>query len=266
MWDDGMRVVECPRCRFVYCNPVPDLAELANYYTESYADTDRWRDTFRHDRSLVFSKGLQAIRRVQPRGRLLDVGCSLGWFLVAARHVGYETYGVEIAHSAASFARREFRLRVHEGTLATAPFPEQYFHVITLWDVLEHLDDPDAALRKIRQLIRPDGVLLIRVPNITFHLPKAHLVRRLFPGRAIGLDAWNHLNHYSSRTLTLHLARHGFRTVWVRPGIPNVYGKPVTDSAKMVYTSICGLLGRLGTYAANIIEVLARPDMSGNRR
>ncbi|NCO41281.1 MAG: hypothetical protein COZ06_15655 [Armatimonadetes bacterium CG_4_10_14_3_um_filter_66_18] len=262
--DEGQPVVQCRCCGFVYCNPIPDPGELEEYYTESYDDWDYWQTTFRHDRSLVFREGLREIRRLQPWGRLLDVGCSLGFFLEAAREAGYDVTGVDVSRSAVAFARERLHLDARACPLEEAGFPAEHFDVVTLWDVLEHLPEPRAALDEAHRILRPGGLLVIRLPNVAFHLPKTRLGRLLCPGQFIGLDARNHLNHYSPGTLARALSGAGFEIVRRKPGPVNLYGKPVVDNLKTAYLKLANAAEHwTGAMVANIMEAYATKSACG---
>ncbi len=105
--------------------------------------------------------------RLVPRGgRLLDVGCACGFLLVAARERGFSVQGVELSAWAAEYARREFGLSVWQGSLEDAPLEPGTWDVVVMADVIEHLDDPRAALAKIHQLLVPGGRVLILTPDL----------------------------------------------------------------------------------------------------
>ncbi len=260
--DEGQRVVRCARCGFIYCNPVPSPEELCNYYTESYQDVEQWSRTFGHDRFYVFHEGLKEIRRYRPTGSLLDVGCSLGLFLSWARQAGYETAGVELSPPATQFARERMGLDVFCGTLQSAPFAPASFDVVTFWDVLEHVTDPCGDLRRVRQIIKPDGLLVVRVPNVGFHLPRTRLMRLVRENGFIGLDARNHLNHFTARTLRALLERAGFRVLKVKPGPLNIYGHWVKDGVKLGYFQVARLFKWVfGLDIGNVIEAYVMPKV-----
>lgn len=233
--EDCQPVVQCRNCAYIYCNPVPAEADLFDYYHESYEDWDNWEKTFRHDRQWVFRQGLRRIRQRKADGRLLDVGCSLGIFLESAREAGFDCYGVEVSHPAATFARERLKLNVLEGTLEAAAFDTDFFDVVTMWDVLEHVTDPAGMVDEIHRILKPGGLLAMRVPNVSFHLLRSRIVSRVRPSKDIGLDTINHLNHFSARTLSTLLQRHGFTRPSILPGAPNIYGRRSTDLAKHCY-------------------------------
>jgi SAM-dependent methyltransferase len=96
--------------------------------------------------------------------RLLDVGCGVGTFLDVARRRGLDVTGIDIAEQPARVAReRGHDVRV--GPLAEQELEPGSFDVVTLWDVIEHVDDPLALLCEIRRVLRPGGVLLLETPD-----------------------------------------------------------------------------------------------------
>jgi len=107
---------------------------------------------------------LAVLGRKGAGARLLDVGCSSGAFLMAARALGLECEGVEISPEAADAARRA-GFRVHTGLLEEAAYPDAAFDAIALIELLEHLREPRGLLDECRRILRPGGVLLATTPN-----------------------------------------------------------------------------------------------------
>jgi 2-polyprenyl-3-methyl-5-hydroxy-6-metoxy-1,4-benzoquinol methylase len=109
---------------------------------------------------------LARIARHAPAGRLLDVGCGHGLLLDEARRAGYAVTGLELSRAAAAHARAELGLDVRETALeAFAQHADGRFDAIVCADVLEHLDDPRAALATSAQLLAPGGVLCVVTPD-----------------------------------------------------------------------------------------------------
>jgi len=147
----------------------------------------------------------RAITAHTKGGRLLDVGCATGIFLAEMRHHGeWELHGVETSREAATYARTRFGLDIFTGELEEAGYPDCYFDVITLWDVLEHLPDPRSALLEMRRIIRPDGTLFLQIPN-----PDG-LEAKVFGKLWVGLDVPRHLYIFSQETLSALLKQVGF--------------------------------------------------------
>jgi SAM-dependent methyltransferase len=140
----------------------------------------------------------------RERRRILDIGCATGVFLAAGSD-GWSKVGVELSPSAAQLAREHFGLTVYQGTVEEAPLTTHSFDAITMWDVLEHVYDPLGTLRRVHELLRPDGILIGRVPNIDSW--EARLSGRYWAG----LDQPRHIFVPSEATLDQLLQRAGFK-------------------------------------------------------
>jgi hypothetical protein len=110
-----------------------------------------------------------------PAGRLLDVGCGHGLLLAEARERGYEVEGLELSAHAARHARDRLGLTVRELALEDADMEDERYDVVVMADVLEHLGDPVAALRRCTELLAPGGALLVVTPDPSS--PTARLAR-----------------------------------------------------------------------------------------
>lgn len=194
------RLVRCRRCGLIYQNPRPTLAELEAHYPADYVPYKPDVSQFTPLQRLSEQHNLQRRcalleRRVAGPGRLLDVGCATGLFLNAMQQRGWQGQGVELSVYAADYARAQFGLAVHTGTLESAEFPPQSFDVVTLWDVLEHVVDPLATLREIARLLRPGGLLALSLPNPD--CPEA----RWFGSAWVGWDRPRHLHLFTRPVL-----------------------------------------------------------------
>jgi 2-polyprenyl-3-methyl-5-hydroxy-6-metoxy-1,4-benzoquinol methylase len=113
------------------------------------------------DRAAIARNARRWLAEVEPQapGRsLLDVGCAAGFFLEAARERGWSVRGLEVSAFAAGHARG-LGIAVDVDSILSPPSGLPAFDVVTLWDVIEHLDRPDVALRRVRELLRPGGLL-----------------------------------------------------------------------------------------------------------
>lgn len=113
----------------------------------------------------VYNKALKRINGKVKKSRLLDIGCSYGAFMEIARHQGWNVFGVEISKKASSYAIKERHLDVFNGSVEQAKYPDNYFSVVTLWDVIEHLDFPIDTLREINRILDPKGIIVIFTIN-----------------------------------------------------------------------------------------------------
>jgi SAM-dependent methyltransferase len=139
-----------------------------------------------------------------PGARVLDIGTAGGAFLTAADRFGYDTHGLEPSQYLVNQGKGR-GLKLEQGTIDKHDFPARSFDMVCLWDVIEHLTDPKAALVEIRKLLKPSGVLLINYPDIG-----------TWQARLAGRRFWwilsVHLHHFTRKTMTEICRRAGFET------------------------------------------------------
>ena len=165
-----------------------------------------------------FREGLKLIESFKHPGRLLDVGCGMGIFLTIAKEKGWEVSGVDISDYAARFARERFDLSCFAGKLKDLRFQDRYFDVITMWDVIEHFEDPLDELNEIKRILADDGIILFDTPNVeSFMRLIAHWIYRvtggLFKYPVKKLYHQFHLYYFSDKTLKMLLNKSGFEII-----------------------------------------------------
>jgi SAM-dependent methyltransferase len=143
----------------------------------------------------------------QVRGRLLDVGCGNGQFLVKMRKLGWEVTGIEPDRQAVKIAREQFDLNIHKGTLEEGKFPGDIFDAVTIVHVIEHVWDPTSTLQECHRILKPSSRLVIITPNIE------SLGHRLFRKAWRGLEVPRHLYLFSPRTLRVCAERAGLQVL-----------------------------------------------------
>jgi SAM-dependent methyltransferase len=204
---DGTLIVRCGECGLVRQDTRP-LAAAAIYDSDYYAtdnpkggyanyflDSDVNRRTFR-DRICAIEQ------RYGRRGRLLDVGCALGDFLLEAKAAGWDVHGVEISSFAAERAR-ERGLDVRAGRLEELDLPAASFDAITLYDSIEHLTDPVATLAAVGRLLVPGGLVHLVTPNV------GGLQARVLGRHWYHYKPGEHLFYFSPTTLRATVERAG---------------------------------------------------------
>lgn len=204
--------VKCIHCGLIYQNPRPSINHLSNLYPSTYPPFDPQQRSLGWISKKLVKYGLEKrcniVTRYKKRGRLLDLGCATGDFLHAmSSNPAWELFGVDTSRHAAEIARTKYHINVFVGSLEEALFPLEYFDVITIWEVLEHIYAPISTLEEINKILKPDGILVIRVPN--FHSFDA----KLFGKYWAGYDAPRHLYVFSPSTIERILNKAGFNII-----------------------------------------------------
>lgn len=207
---EGFDFVRCRHCGLLHANPQlkPDVAE--SFYKKSKTANNwiRVQGGAKEQDWNAQKKYLPALEKIEQLkpggGRLLDFGCSIGQFLNISKDFGWVGEGIELNHDAAEFARREYGLTVHEDKLEALGLEEESYDLITLWGVLEHLNDPNSMLQNVRGLLKKDGLLLLFVPN-------GHsLIVRLTRYYNSTISGRAHLWYFTPKTIEQILAKNGF--------------------------------------------------------
>lgn len=181
--------------------PQPSTEKLPDYYkSEDYiSHTDAKRNLFENVyhivKDIALKRKLKLINSVtENRKTLLDVGCGTGDFLQVAAKSGWEISGIEPNEQARNIANKKTNNSV-SGTEQLLNFESQSFDVITLWHVLEHLPDLNQQISTFKKLLKPDGALVIAVPN--FKSYDAEIYQEFWAA----YDAPRHLWHFSQNSL-----------------------------------------------------------------
>lgn len=161
----------CERCGLVQQLSLPSDDALriyyAHHYREDYKGNHRPKIKYVQRAGQVACERLGFIARagVQTQGqRLLDIGAGGGEFCYMARKAGFAASGIEPHHGYSEFARQAYEIDVR--TCSIADLGEQQAEVITMFHVLEHLANPNAAMAKLWQALSINGHLIVEVPNI----------------------------------------------------------------------------------------------------
>lgn len=201
-------IVQCRICSLVLLNPLPNEQALVGLYPKNYYSYQNFFENKSWLKQIVKRLCLLQIGTKDPHfsspGRILDLGCGSGKFLYALREKGWETFGAEINADAAELGRRAANLNIFSGNLREANFPNDYFDYIRSNHSFEHVDNPNETLLELKRILKPEGKMMIGVPNF---------------------DSWNswrfqqywwylgapvHPFNYSMTTLCKMLEKHGF--------------------------------------------------------
>lgn len=210
-------VSECLDCELVYTSPrliSPERVywgDIDTYFAEARMV---FEGRAAHHRDPNYLTEIRSIERYKKGGRFLDVGCNMGMLLRLAVKRGWAGVGVEPSPALSELARKH-GFPVHNCFLSEVPKCEdESFDVVAFSDVFEHITDPVGFLRQAARLLKPDGVLYVKVPNVKWSLFKQKAMGLARKRVAQGLwDSYEHVVHYSDKTLTAMLRLGGFKTL-----------------------------------------------------
>lgn len=187
---------------------------MKNYNASLYYGKDYWFNTVESLKNAkdINKTGLKTygnlykeIIKQKKNGTILDVGCGSGLFLSYFKKKGWNVFGTEISKEISKFSSEMFGIKPLIGDLLNLKLSENYFDVITINNVLEHLSQPNETLLKIKSLLKDDGILEITVPNIE------SLGAKIFGNDWYHLDPGRHLFHFFPAKLEEMLKKTGFK-------------------------------------------------------
>jgi 2-polyprenyl-3-methyl-5-hydroxy-6-metoxy-1,4-benzoquinol methylase len=253
--DEPYRVVRCVRCSLVFVTPRVADEHLGTIYDENYWRSERPRDRgyadYARDEPLylkTFERRMRFVERwTGPGSKVLDIGCAAGFYLRVMRERGHDVWGLELSEPIARIAREHLGdERVHVGTLEALPadapgFERGSFDLVTMWDVLEHVPDPQSLLEHARAMVRQGGTLILETQNVDSRF--AQLLGR----RWQHYKHQEHLYHFNPATIARLLAQSGWEPL---SNTPRFGGKYVSLSF------IAERAGRLSPAAAFLLRPL----------
>ena len=169
--DDRFAAMQCNSCGLVYLNPRPEISEFETIYPPSYHAFDFAAE----DYGIVYKirSRLEANRLVRwcaglpDDARILDVGCGDGFHLNLLQKYGkrkWQLEGIDLDKRAARMAEKS-GLKVHLGSVEDLDLPENYYDLAFMIQTIEHVEKPDAILRAVRRLLKPNGKLVVVTDN-----------------------------------------------------------------------------------------------------
>lgn len=196
------QIVRCGSCSLVYTNPMEDMKTILKGYgevvDEGYLTTEKYR-------KLLSLKHLSAVEKVKKKGKILDIGCFAGFFLELAKEKGWEAYGIEPSAWAANIAKKR-GITIAGKDIDTAKLQPEFFDVVTMWDVIEHLPNPQEVIKIIHKTLKKDGIVAFGTPNIE------SVFAKILKGNYPYLIRM-HIILYSPKTLKKLFEENGFKVI-----------------------------------------------------
>lgn len=191
-------LARCKACSFIFARLIPDESTLMKHY-QGYGRNDFLSP-------ITIKRYHELLDRFEPfrkTGKILDVGCGIGYFLEEAAKRGWEVHGTEFTDRAMEICTQK-GISMKQGPLNPDLYNPQSFDVITSFEVIEHINNPHTDIQHFATLLRAGGLVYITTPNF-------NSLSRIITG-----NKWNvvtypeHLCYYTPRTLRFLFQKHGF--------------------------------------------------------
>ncbi|HVU03599.1 MAG TPA: class I SAM-dependent methyltransferase [Polyangiaceae bacterium] len=215
-------IMQCLGCGVLYVSPRPTAQAIGDFYS-ALGRYDHWDKE--PGRVAMWERRVRRIRRLVPRGRLLDIGAGQGDFGAIARAY-YEVDGTEVSSEGQRVARERHGLALRLGDACEIDLPLGRYDVVTLWHVLEHVAEPRRLIARAHEVLSPGGVVCVAVPNTDdrLRLRRSRIQTKIdsalgrLPTAGVRFDRLLlerpeeelHLTHFTLRTLCELLERSGF--------------------------------------------------------
>ena len=193
-------LVKCRSCKFIFCELIPTELELEKHY-ENYGRNDYLSPlTIKR-----YHEILDSFERNRKTNKLIDVGCGIGYFLEEAKKRGWEVYGTEFTDEAIEICSKK-GIKMNKGVLNPNNYDSQEFDVITSFEVIEHINNPQEELANFYKILRKGGLVYCTTPNFN------SLLRYRLKEKYNVLCYPEHLSYYTPKTLKYVFEKEGFRT------------------------------------------------------
>ncbi len=209
-----LKVVSCTGCGVAHLEErLPDSA-LQQFYSEHYFNSDSSGEKgycdYLRDKPLIkrtFHKRLKEIEKFIPsKGKALDIGCALGFFIEVARERGWSAEGLDISEYCIDHIKSE-GFKGHLGLFQNLQSEENHYDLITMWDYIEHSTTPKQDIEKAYSLLKKDGILIMATPDFS------SLPAKLFGNKWMGFKDHEHLYYFSKKDLNQCVESLGFELI-----------------------------------------------------
>lgn len=258
-------LTRCNECGLVFQHSLPSKAFLKKFYHQLYQHKKGLPSTlnaYEQFHPEQEEARINAIEKYIKGGKLLDIGASSGFFLhQLSKHPNWKGYGVELSISAVKKAKDDFGLEITHGDIFNPHIKNNFFDVITMFSVLEHIPNIHETLDMVYKKLKPNGWFIFTVPNISsFEYAIYHILKKDFPG-----FIFEHIYYFTPRAVDELLQRHKFTLRYMTSRhyshLPLPSPRPLIGlsmyTAKLVfeYTGIGGLL-QIG----NVLSIYAQKN------
>jgi 2-polyprenyl-3-methyl-5-hydroxy-6-metoxy-1,4-benzoquinol methylase len=229
---EDFNLFKCLKCGVIFINPQPSFKELGKHYKGDYYSLKKIQtkeesrkvkfrislyDTYFNPKNknlikkILFLPIINYMRGIiiSPGKKILDVGSGSGQFLYEIKELGLDVYGVEPGNFDKESVNKH-NLKIKKMDLIAAKFSNNFFDLITINQVLEHVSNPTDTIKELYRILSKKGILIIGVPNTN------SLAYKLFKKNWYQLDVPRHLFDFSDKNLVEKLKKEGFKIKRIR--------------------------------------------------
>lgn len=165
-------VYKCRECNLGWINDNDLTGQLLSGYQRSTFD-DMYEKEYK-GRKKTAKALIKKLQKIQPNGKILDIGCYTGVFLQSAQEMGYLPFGVEASPIAIKIATLRVAGNLRQGMAEDIlpQYPNNFFDIITLIDVIEHLNNPRQILQLCYSKLKKGGVIVVSTPDFSSYVSR----------------------------------------------------------------------------------------------
>ncbi|MBK6546445.1 MAG: class I SAM-dependent methyltransferase [Saprospiraceae bacterium] len=212
----NFELIQCANCHFILTSPQPAVNDLGQYYNStnyiSHSDTSKGliNKIYRFIRNFTLKQKIKLIHKYFKQGTLLDIGSGAGYFLNETKKYKFDSIGIEPDSSTREKSIQQFDLKVYDETY----IPDinlNSFDIITMWHVLEHVPNLNERLEQLKNLLKPNGILIIALPNCD------SFDAQYYKNYWAGFDVPRHLWHFNPSTMESLASKYNFKLDAILP-------------------------------------------------
>lgn len=230
---ENRNIFKCPNCSVQFMHPQTSEEELNQIYSNENYPTCSFDKGFENEiikmKRKTFNNILNKVISYCKGGNILDIGCSSGILLEEAKLLGFNPYGIEISEYASSIAKKRIgEDKIYNGSLENAPFKKNYFNLITMIDIIEHVRNPIDALLKAREYLNitinsnGGGYIMMTVPNTNSF---THNIM----GKKWTQYKFEHLFYFNKKNIEILANKTGFKIIYFKSALKTMTLKYMRD-------------------------------------
>ena len=198
---EEFEIIECENCKLLFTTPCPTPDKIGSYYkSEDYLSHN-------DEKKGLFAKIYNSVKKINIKNKfkiaisrqlsavsLLDIGCGVGDFLLYAKENGCEITGIEPNEEARKNAEKKLNCKILSPE-ELKNIPDNSFDIVTMWHVLEHVDDLKSEIYHLERILKNNGKLIIALPNYK------SFDAQYYKDKWAAYDVPRHLNHFSQTSI-----------------------------------------------------------------